>query len=176
MKNSYIQGVTLIELMIGLVVGSILMVLAVPSFQGIIENNRATAMANDFLAGLQLARTEAIKRGTSVSFCPASDNTLTACGDETNWGNGWIVFVDENGNGTIENQNELVKVYDKGPSDTVVETTDPVVTFESSGGAGVGSKQFLMYSGGECSANNARVLSIRPNGHSKIKSATCAGN
>ena len=74
------NGVSLIELMVVIVVVAILASLAAPSFSTMLANNRVRTGVDGILAGLQLARTEAIRRNTNVSF------TL-------NTGTGWTVAV-----------------------------------------------------------------------------------
>ena len=90
-------GFTLIELMITLAIVAIVLAVGVPSFQGMMRNNRAITNANDFLSSLNVARGEAIKRGIGwrVVMCPG-----TAAGGcaGTAWGSGWIVFVDADAN------------------------------------------------------------------------------
>jgi len=84
------RGFTLLELMITLVVATILLLVAVPSFEDIIVNNRLSAYAGRFTSSVQLARSEAIKRNTQVSVCVSSDGT--SCGSG-NWQQGWIVIA-----------------------------------------------------------------------------------
>lgn len=86
MKNRG-SGFTLIELLITITVLAILATIALPSLQAYIVNARVTAQANDFLAALHLARSEAVKRNAPVSV-NAKD------GD---WANGWEI-VDAGGN------------------------------------------------------------------------------
>ena len=62
MKN--VRGFTLIELMITLAVAAILITAALPSFNEFIKNNRLTTQANNFIATLNLARSEAPARIT----------------------------------------------------------------------------------------------------------------
>jgi type IV fimbrial biogenesis protein FimT len=73
------KGFTLIELMLTLLVMAIVLTLAVPSFTGIIRNTRATTDVNTLVSALQLARSEAVKRGTEVSVT-ATDATSLASG------------------------------------------------------------------------------------------------
>src|SRR5205814_8884067 len=84
-------GFTLIELLIVLVVAGILAALAAPAMSIFVQSNRLAATTNDFIGALNLARSEAIKRGTNAGVCK-SDNgsTSTATG---RWNSGWVVFV-----------------------------------------------------------------------------------
>ncbi len=56
------RGFTLLELIVTVVVASILLTVAVPSFTTLIRSNRAASEANALLTMLTLARSEAIKR------------------------------------------------------------------------------------------------------------------
>jgi type IV fimbrial biogenesis protein FimT len=87
-------GLTLIELMITLVVGSILLVIAVPSFMSFQKDNRRVTQLNELVSGLNLARSEAVKSHATVALCPSSDNA-TCSG--TTYDNGWIVFLNKDG-------------------------------------------------------------------------------
>ncbi len=93
------QGVTLIELMVVLAIAAIMLTVAVPSLRESFTRNRLTNQANTFMAALNLARTEAIRRGQSVTLCKSSDgNSCQTTGK--NWEIGWIAFVDTDKNGT----------------------------------------------------------------------------
>lgn len=68
-RRSRGAGFTLVELMVTLAVLAILLGIAVPSFQSVIQNNRLDAARNDVLGALNFAKVEAIRRNTSVRFC-----------------------------------------------------------------------------------------------------------
>jgi len=72
-------GFTLIELLAVITVLGVMVSLAVPSFTNMIDRNNTLSVANDLLADIQLARSEAIKRDTTVTIFP------TGAG----WANGW---------------------------------------------------------------------------------------
>ncbi len=61
-------GFTLIELLVTLAVAVIIMTIAVPSFLGMMTSNRSASDYNEVLAGLNYARSEAIKCRSEVTF------------------------------------------------------------------------------------------------------------
>src|SRR5688572_16029390 len=86
-----VSGFTLIELMVTIAVASVLLGIAVPSFNQLIVTNRLTAQANEVVSAINFARSEAIKRNTSISFCRTSSATATTCAASAgNWQD-WIV-------------------------------------------------------------------------------------
>ncbi|MBD8871997.1 GspH/FimT family pseudopilin [Rhodanobacter sp. DHB23] len=83
------RGFTIVELMITVAVAAILLIIAVPSFNNIINTNRLNTAVNAMVGALNSARMEAIKRNGSVQFCSnsassnngtVSDTLSTACG------------------------------------------------------------------------------------------------
>jgi type IV fimbrial biogenesis protein FimT len=62
------RGFTLIEMMTTVAVIGILLVAGVPAMRGVIENSRIRAASESLKYGLTLARTEAVRRNTQVSF------------------------------------------------------------------------------------------------------------
>jgi type IV fimbrial biogenesis protein FimT len=98
-------GFSLVELLIVLGIASILLTMAVPSFRTLIQNQQVTTAVNDFFAAINLARSEAIKRGARVH--------LAAMDPQSNWQNGWVVFVDNNDNGERDQGDETI--FERGP-------------------------------------------------------------
>lgn len=103
-KNS---GFTLVELVITMAIAAILVGVAVPSFQTTLQNNLLATQANDFITALNLARSEAIKRGVNVISCKSANGA--DCTLAGNWAQGWIVFADQDGDGAID-PGELLRV------------------------------------------------------------------
>lgn len=64
--NQY--GVSLLELMIAIAVGSILLMLGIPSFKSWIQNTQIRTAAESIFNGLQIARTEAVHNNSNVRF------------------------------------------------------------------------------------------------------------
>lgn len=90
------NGVTLLELMVTVAIVAILGALAAPSFQAMIQANRTRTVASELLATLNLARSEAARRGQPVSICRSS-NGSSCSSSGTGWDQGWIAFVNEDG-------------------------------------------------------------------------------
>lgn len=61
-------GFTLIELLIGIVVVSILLFLAAPTFTLFLQNTQIRTAAESVQNGLQLARAEAVRKNTQIDF------------------------------------------------------------------------------------------------------------
>jgi type IV fimbrial biogenesis protein FimT len=86
-----IAGFTIIELMVTVTLASILLAIAVPSFRGMMANNRVVTQSNDFVGALNFARSEAITRNTNVTLCRVATAAATACaGSLSPWAN-WII-------------------------------------------------------------------------------------
>jgi type IV fimbrial biogenesis protein FimT len=84
-------GFTIIELMIVILISAILMMLAVPSYQGFIKRNNIQSLQNRVAAAVVTARSEAASRNAVATLCASRNGT--ACGGV--WNDGWIVFLDD---------------------------------------------------------------------------------
>ena len=65
------RGFTLLELMLAITVAAVILGLGAPNMAEFIRNSRMTSAANDALAALHMARTEAIKRRAWTALAPA---------------------------------------------------------------------------------------------------------
>lgn len=80
-------GFTLIEVMVTTAIMALLLGLAAPSFTPLLERWRVQQTVGDMASTMQLARSEAIKRG---------GNILIKANTGTDWSTGWRVFLDVN--------------------------------------------------------------------------------
>lgn len=122
------RGLTMVELMVTVSIMAILLAVGVPSYRYITTSNRVSAEVNGLLLDLQFARSEALKQGRAVTVCPVT--TTGTCAGNSNWQNGWIVFMDINGNGqmddatteiTLKNQPSFASNGDTFVSDNAVQ-------------------------------------------------------
>jgi len=96
----------MIELLVTVAVAAILLGIAAPNFQSVLQQSRQESRVMELTGMLNFARSEAIKRASRVSVCARA--TDTSCG--TNWNNGWIVFIDNaDTSGVIEAVETVLK-------------------------------------------------------------------
>lgn len=167
MKRNHIQGFSLIELMITLVVAAIVLTLAVPSLSDVVTRNRVTAEINALIATLNEGRSEAIKRGRPVSLCKSGNGT--SCGG--NWQDGWLLFEDVDSDGTLDAGETPIKISNgfTSGSDTLTYTaTNSYVQFKSDGFVLQTGTFKLCESGG--AAKYARAAYISPTGRVRLSS------
>lgn len=101
------QGFTLIELLVSVAIVAIMIRLAVPSYQFIINSSRISSELNGLLATFQIARSEAIRRGLSVTVCSSANGST--CSGSNNWKTGWLVFVDLNNNASLDTGDTVLR-------------------------------------------------------------------
>lgn len=87
------RGFTLVEMMISIAILAVLLGLAAPGFQTFIRNTQVRTTADSLQAGMQLARSEALRRNARVSFWLVS-SIDSACA-LTATGTSWVVSIDD---------------------------------------------------------------------------------
>jgi type IV fimbrial biogenesis protein FimT len=126
------SGFTLIEVMITIAVLAVVLGIAVPSFAGIIAQNRLVASTNEVVGAVQLARMEAVRRNARVGLCPTTDGA--ACGG-SNWSR-ILVFQVSDGAGISDITAGIPGMVVQGSANV---TSNNRITFGADGFARVGS-------------------------------------
>jgi type IV fimbrial biogenesis protein FimT len=156
-----------------------------------------TAQTNDLVTAIQLARSEALKRGANMVVC-ASDTQTTCTGKDT-WSSGWIVFSDLNlnnapdvGTGKCLDTEDCIMATRKGlPEGSTLTTEDDAdfVCFLPTGLSGTNTSssptsctpetgnvtpvEFVLKAK-NCERNQARKVTITPQGHTLVSTVACS--
>lgn len=166
-------GFSLMELMVAIAILAIIATIAVPSFESIIQNNRAVTLSSAFVTSLHLARSEAVKRGDSVTICPTANDTFTSCGDSTMWVNGWIVFRDPDNDGLLATASDRLAIQQSFERGTNITSAENRLTFSNTGFLDAVTANFNLTADG-CVGDHARVVSISGTGRVNVAQATCS--
>jgi type IV fimbrial biogenesis protein FimT len=146
----YSRGYNLLELLVTLAIVAILASIAAPSFSVFIENQRVRSAANDLMATMNLARSEAVTRNASITVSEATGG----------WSNGWIVKA-----------GATVLQSDDSVGGVVITGSVSSFSYNSSARASVAATFALVPSSGN--ASRSRCVSISLNGKPNSKSGGC---
>jgi len=132
------NGFTLYEVMIVVVLVGIILSIGVPNMSEFTRNSRLAAVSNDLLASFQQARSEAARSKTNITICSSANpmDPAAACGGTFN--DGWIIFVDLNGDLARSGAGENVLRAIPPVPDTITITTNGGANYFSYAGTGLG--------------------------------------
>jgi type IV fimbrial biogenesis protein FimT len=109
-------GFTLVEMMVTLMIMSVLVALAYPNLRNMTINTRVSDTTNELVVSLNLARSESVKRGMSV----------TVVANENDWTKGWNVQ-------TLDSTPEVLRTQPALEDGQTIMSTGASVTFGSAG-------------------------------------------
>jgi len=170
------RGFTLVELLVVLAVGAILLAIAIPGYANFMNYNRLVAVTNGLVSSLQLARSEAIKRGTRVTVCKSSTpmEPVPVCDEDASWQQGWLVFVDDGIKGVLDIGDQILRVHGETPGGAVI-TASNYSTYASylpsgvsQGPNGLGNGTFYV-----CVAGSRRSIVINQIGRIRLDKSAC---
>lgn len=152
------KGFTVVELMATIVIAGILATIAVPSLRNMTLSNRMTTQANDFVTAMMLARSEAIKRHTTI-------DVLATNGSDTNneWGKGW--HVDTAGGSTLRKFQAL-------DNSAALNSNSDNVKFQYLA-SGRASPVDTLYLCDDRKGESGRKITVAATGHVNVTKFTC---
>jgi type IV fimbrial biogenesis protein FimT len=106
-------GFTMMELIVVAAVAALLAAVAVPSMRSFVRSITLSSTANDMLASLFLARSEAVKRRARVVVCKSDDGQT--CTSSGGWEQGWIIFHDVNNDSSRQSTEAVLSVRERLP-------------------------------------------------------------
>jgi type IV fimbrial biogenesis protein FimT len=145
-------GFTMVEMLVVLVILAILAAIAAPNMGAMIRTQRVKTASFDVFSGLVLARSEALKRNSTVTVAPVGGN----------WASGWTI-TDSNGN-TVRKQSGFTTVSITGPSNVV---------FTSSGRLSGGSSPQFSLTASDVAAENQRCVKVDLSGRPVSLQGAC---
>lgn len=172
--KNHLAGVGLVEILIAIAILALVSLAAAPQLIDYIQNRRLYNSLNEFQSAVTLARSEAIRRNTSVRLSSINSNPNNL------WGDGWRVWIDENANNQFEANVDLV-LLSRGilPPGVTVNNAAGVATIEFSGSGFI--RNFTPNNVTTqaidiqlCTSNSGEVISISINGLTSNMRGNCA--
>lgn len=136
-------GYTLVEMLVVMALGTILLSIAVPSMTAMLSAQRSNAAGSSFLASLNLARAEAIKRNARVVMCKSAGGL--SCDLAGGWNQGRITFHDSNNNAALDVDEQVIERHGAMPEGLSLTGNTQVanyVSYSASGSAKLVSGAF----------------------------------
>ena len=126
------RGLTAVELLVVIAIVAVLATVAAPSFRDQIQSAQIGSAVNTFISDVRFARSEAVRRGSTVVLCRSDAPTAASpqCGTSQSlkakdWVSGWIVFEDRDKNSTYSAKSDgpLLRVQASwaGTVDSILE-------------------------------------------------------
>ncbi len=175
--NTKTSGFTLLELVIIVTILALTMAFAAPGMMTLIADNRISSNVNDYVAALQFAKTEAAARLSPVSICK-SNNNQDNCNAGGDWQQGWIVFTDDNANGTLDGGEQILLVHEALDQRITFGGTAQIqdfITYQPSGTTSITSAQVLIMCDDRGFIDAARGVLVTITGRGNVMKASDTG-
>lgn len=124
-------GLSLIEVLIAIVIATLLIGLAVPSFNTWVEKQRSLNIQSQLIHGLNFTRSTALSLQQTVTLCPGLSQCLPA------WGDSLLIFTDINADGERQPNEPILKQTPLQYAEPYLKwksfNSKPYIQFNSSG-------------------------------------------
>jgi len=170
----YNSGFTLLELLVTVSILAIVLSLSAPGMRSLVTGQELRSKANLLTSTLAYARNEAVSRVATISVC--GSNGAGACSGSTDLSNGWLVFLDENANGTLDGSEELLKQggEEGGNITLTLASATTFVQYSDQGESSELRNIFLCKENAGNNPKNSRTVVVSVVGSTRVVSgATC---
>jgi type IV fimbrial biogenesis protein FimT len=106
--NKLTSGTSLLEALVCIAVLSIVCQTAIPAMNQLLDNQIRQSATMHMLGALRYSRGQAILRRERISIC----HGLGSCALTGNWSQQLLIFTDHNSNGTLDNDDVLLRQQD----------------------------------------------------------------
>lgn len=173
----YAIGLTLIELMVALAVAIVLAAIGVPAYNTFVSKNVLASEINGFSSQLQLARSEALKRGTHVLFCITyvdgdGDERCDAAPGTWKASQAMTVWVDEDGDSVVDAGEDLLGQMLRSPKITLSTSGSTGFEFSERGVLTSPASNIALQVAGD--STTLRCLTILPSGSVHKEKGACS--
>ena len=101
------RGFTLLEAVTVMAIAVITVTVGVPSYQGMIESQRASSAMHLLTAHIASARMTAISYRVPTVVCPS--DRAGGCRLDGDWSHGWLMFFDPDGNRQPDSRQDILR-------------------------------------------------------------------
>ena len=123
------RGFGLLELLATLVIGAVLLSLAVPAYDDWIATSEVMNGAQQLANSMNRARAAAINSGVRVNLCQTAGGQQ--CMDVGTWEGGWILFIDANRNGEVDDGETVLWTEQAAPAGVTMAANGPLKHYVS---------------------------------------------
>ncbi|MGJ4729841.1 GspH/FimT family pseudopilin [Luteimonas sp. SDU101] len=125
-------GFGLLELMVTLSIAALVITIGLPSFSSALARLRVTTTLHLLTADMAMARGSAVVQGKQVVVCPRSGTA--GCSQESDWGQGWLVFIDPDGNRRPDSDSDVLRASDPPAHQRLsIRSTRPFLRYQADG-------------------------------------------
>lgn len=166
-------GFTLLELMVTIAIAAIVLSVGVPSFRGVIMDNRLVSQANQIVTSIKIARSAAVRFQRNATVCASSnfDATTPSCSASNDWSNGWIVWVDKDRDATTD-ANEVISVFGPIHNASTLNSGAASFTYDARGFATTGGGDLTLCD--SRTSETGRLIRVNAVGRTNVSRQGCS--
>lgn len=101
------RGFSIVELMVVIAIVGIMVARGIPAMADSIAESRVNNIIFTISRDLLYARNQAINLQSNVTMCPFQENARGDLSCGADWNDGYLVFIDDNGNGDFDADRDI---------------------------------------------------------------------